>query len=93
MDKKTYRYHLGTPYKEVVLNGFFTIIALVVMLIIIRRFFSSHSDTNEGKSTEDGSYQPGDGHGLYSDDPKMDRLYTDLDDTEYFEDMMDEMDD
>lgn len=80
----------GGCHKEVVLNGFFIIVALVVIFIIVRQLFSSQSDPSEGKSTGNESYQPGDGHGLYSDDPKMDRLYTDLDDTEYFEEMMDD---
>ncbi|MDA3807061.1 MAG: hypothetical protein PF440_04025 [Thiomicrorhabdus sp.] len=71
---------------------FFTIVALVVMVIIARRLFASQGDKNEGRSIEDRSYQPSDGYGLYSDDPEMDKLYTDLDDTEYFEDMMDEDD-
>lgn len=75
------------------MNAFFIIIALVAIVIIARRLFAPQKAINEENSIEDKSYQPGDGYGLYSDDPEMDRLYTDLDDTEYFEDMMDETDD
>lgn len=72
------------------MSGFFIIVTLIVVAFIARSLFTPEKQTNEKRPEAEPDRSNEEGYGLYSDDAEMDRLYTDLDDTDYFEDMMDD---